>query len=539
MYAPIEGPATTDVQPAETISPEPAGDPQPEARSRLMIPVGDLTAHPGNVREDLNLTDELLASVAAEGVRIPLLITTVPGGDGWRVIEGHRRLAAAIKASLTEVPCDIDPGRADDEAGQYVDMLLANSDSCRANYTVLEETAALFAAHEAGASRTRLRKATGRTPAQVKAALAAGSLSPDTKARAAALSREMTLDELALLAEFDGDQDATDRLLSCIDYGYPLEHVAQRIRQDRAEAAEHARIRADLEAAGIAVTDQLPDGAAWLDSLTHDGGDLTPDSHAACPGHGATFRSWNLLQPAWYCTSPAEHGHASRWQLGSPSAGAGSDTSSAPGTTGDQPGPAQDPSRRLVITGNKAWQAACEVRHRWLAANLFPRKSAPREAHVFLARQLLAMPGPLSSGLSAAAEMTLFTQLTGHDQGHWLDATETSSPGRLVIVMLAPVITAYEHSMTDGEGRNTWRTDRYSPCPRVDAGTYLAFLASLGYQLSAIERAVADGTPYSGNTTPDSLLAPEQPETENEPCGDVGNADPASAGDAGSPAQAA
>ena len=69
-----------------------------------MIPVGDLTAHPGNVREDLNLTEEFLASVAAEGVRIPLLITTAPGG-GWRVIEGHRRLAAALKAGLAEVPC--------------------------------------------------------------------------------------------------------------------------------------------------------------------------------------------------------------------------------------------------------------------------------------------------------------------------------------------------------------------------------------------------------------------------------------------------
>ena len=95
--------------------------------------------------------------------------------------------------------------------------------------------------------------------------------------------------------------------------GTGLEHVAERIRQDRAEAAEHARIRADLEAAGVTVTDRLPDGAAQLDSLSHDGQDLTPESHAACPGHGATFASWNLLQPQYYCTSPAEHGHASRW----------------------------------------------------------------------------------------------------------------------------------------------------------------------------------------------------------------------------------
>ncbi len=45
---------------------------------RHLMPVTDLTGHPGNVREDLNLTDEFKASVAAEGVRIPLLITAGP-----------------------------------------------------------------------------------------------------------------------------------------------------------------------------------------------------------------------------------------------------------------------------------------------------------------------------------------------------------------------------------------------------------------------------------------------------------------------------
>jgi len=301
--------AITDL-PASTTSqaqPEtPALTPHQDAPapSRRMIAVSDLAAHPGNVREDLNLTGEFLASITAEGVRIPLLITTTPGG-GWRVIEGHRRLAAALKAGLAEVPCDIDPRRAGDEAGQYLDMLLANSSTYRANYTVVEETAALFAAHEAGASRTRIRKVTGRTAADVKTALAAGKLPAQTRAKAAELNQAVTLADLALLAEFDGDNDATERLLTCLEHGYALEHAAERIRQDRAEAAEHQRIRAELTANGITVTDHLPEGAAWLTSLRHDGEDLTPEAHAACPGHGATFQRWNLLEPAWYCASPA------------------------------------------------------------------------------------------------------------------------------------------------------------------------------------------------------------------------------------------
>src|SRR5215467_4540553 len=191
-------------------------------------------------------------------------------------------------------------------------MVLANADGYRANYTTLEETAALFAAHEAGASRTRIRKATGRTAAQVKTALTAGGLSAGTRAAAAQLS-QVTLDDLALLAEFDGDQAATERLLTCLEHGWPLEHAAERIRRDRIEAAGHQKIRADLETAGVPVTDALPPGAGWLTSLSHDGDDLTPEAHASCPGHGATFAKWNLLEPSYYCTSPAGHGHASRW----------------------------------------------------------------------------------------------------------------------------------------------------------------------------------------------------------------------------------
>lgn len=133
----------------EPDSPAPAADeagsgPQPEAAigpTCLMVAVTELAAHPGNVREDLELTAEFCASIASAGVRVPLLIT--PTGEGaYRVIEGHRRLAAAVQAGLAEVPCDLDPGRAGDEAGQYLDMLLANSDAYRRNFAPVEEAAA-------------------------------------------------------------------------------------------------------------------------------------------------------------------------------------------------------------------------------------------------------------------------------------------------------------------------------------------------------------------------------------------------------------
>ena len=78
----------------------------------------------------------------------------------------------------------------------------------------------------------------------------------------------------------------------------------------------------------------------------------------------------------------------------------------------------------------------------------------------------------------------------------------TAPAGRLPLVMFAPVATAFESAMGEGDGRNTWRIDRYSPCPREQAAAYLILLAGLGYQLSVIERAVAEQQPYTGEISP-------------------------------------
>ena len=63
-----------------------------------------------------------------------------------------------------------------------------------------------------------------------------------------------------------------------------------------------------------------------------------------------------------------------------------------------------------MIQGNREWKAAAEVRKRWLATQLFGRRTAPREAAQFVARQLLAMPDPLRSGLASAHSMVSFSR---------------------------------------------------------------------------------------------------------------------------------
>ena len=471
--------------PAEEHTPAagPGPDPAPEEDHRepgpgvprAMIPVARLAAHPGNVRRDLDLSPEFIESIKVNGVLVALRIT--PDQDGYRVIDGGRRLAGALKAGVGEVPCDLAAERAGDEAGQCLDMI--NMNRHRNPLTALEEADALFAAREAGATKTRIRKAAGLTSGGLSNALAAAKLSEQARGRIEDLDEQLTLDELAVLAEFDGGM------------------LAPR----------------ELEAAGYAITEILPPNGQYLSVLHHDGADLTPETHAECPGRGVLFRSWDLLAPVHYCADPGEHGHTFRYAHREHSTAAAS-SPAVPGSDGGVPEPAEpDPGRRLVVQGNRAWKAAAEVRRRWLATQLFGRRTAPREAAQFVARQLLAMPDPLRSGLATAHSLASFSEVTGRDDRDWAEICDTAVAGRLPLVMLAPVVTAYEHAMSEGEGKNTWRADRYSPCPRAQAAGYLRFLASIGYQLSSIEQAVAGLAAYTGEAPAgDPIISgPDQP----------------------------
>jgi len=137
------------------------------------------------------------------------------------------------------------------------------------------------------------------------------------------------------------------------------------------------------------------------------------------------------------------------------------------------------------------------------------------------------MPEPLRAGLGIAAGRITFAEVTRQDASRWLEICDTTAAARLPLLMLAPIAVTFEYAMTQVEGRNTWRTDnRWSPCPRTEAGQYLAFLAGVGYQLTPIEQAVADGVPWTGDT-PDS-----EPLTRGADPGDASDGpDPATSPD--------
>lgn len=99
------------------------------------IAIEKLHPHPDNPRKVLGDIDELADSIKANGILQNL--TVVPMNDDWTeftVIIGHRRLAAAKQAGLTELPCAVVEMT---EKEQLSTMLTENMQ--RSDLTVYEE----------------------------------------------------------------------------------------------------------------------------------------------------------------------------------------------------------------------------------------------------------------------------------------------------------------------------------------------------------------------------------------------------------------
>lgn len=130
-----------DVDGEET--PAPGGGSEPEKGQLVNIHIDYLHPHPDNPRKDLGDLTELADSIKANGVLQNLtIVPNVVLGEiskeywqrGYKVVIGHRRLAAAKMAGLKELPCVIKE-MSDQE--QIRTMLMENIQ--RADLTVYEQ----------------------------------------------------------------------------------------------------------------------------------------------------------------------------------------------------------------------------------------------------------------------------------------------------------------------------------------------------------------------------------------------------------------
>ena len=160
----------------------------------VYIPVDRLVPHPDNPRKDLGDLTELAASIKENGVFQNL--TVVPEvEDRFTVIIGHRRLAAAKLAGLTELPCVIAEMTPKE---QVQTMLMENMQ--RSDLTVYEQAQGFQMMLDLGASVEEIAEKSGFSEKTVRRRVKLLELDQEkfrkADARGATLSDYMELDKI-------------------------------------------------------------------------------------------------------------------------------------------------------------------------------------------------------------------------------------------------------------------------------------------------------------------------------------------------------
>lgn len=154
----------------------------------VWLEVGDLEPHPNNPRKDLGDLEELTDSVRTNGILQNL--TVVPRvkeqgagewTDGYRVIIGHRRLAAAKRAGLEKVPCVI---ARMDERQQLGVMMLENMQ--RSDLTHYEQAEGFQMMLDLGETVSTISEQTGLSESTIRRRVKLTEFDKDTLKKAEA-----------------------------------------------------------------------------------------------------------------------------------------------------------------------------------------------------------------------------------------------------------------------------------------------------------------------------------------------------------------
>jgi ParB family chromosome partitioning protein len=153
-------------------------------QSVRQIPLGQLVPHPDNPsnRIDPESVVELSLSIREHGIIEPLIVTehlTEP--DRWTILAGHRRLAAAKLANLTQVPCVIRHGLDEDIDEQRVVMLVENCQ--RKDLEPIARAEMLNTLRQRGLTIAEVSRRTGLSEGRISESLALLDLDTETRDR--------------------------------------------------------------------------------------------------------------------------------------------------------------------------------------------------------------------------------------------------------------------------------------------------------------------------------------------------------------------
>lgn len=132
--------------------------------------------HPDNPRKNIGDVTDLAASIKTNGLLTPLSV--VPNGERYRVIAGHRRLAACKQAGIVAVPCFVL------DLGPLQQLEAMVTENCqREQLTVLEEADAIQGMLDLGATTASVAHRLGRSGDYVRDRVKAASIKTEVRAR--------------------------------------------------------------------------------------------------------------------------------------------------------------------------------------------------------------------------------------------------------------------------------------------------------------------------------------------------------------------
>lgn len=430
-----------------------------------------------NVRKDVGMTKEFAADVADRGVAVPLLAYRDAVGQ-LLVWDGQRRLVAAIEADNevnVTVPVVVTQAFGDGEER------LATQDRVnhhRTGLTVKDQVGVYEQLSLMGRSAESIAKKLHRPSSEVTTALAVAK--SKTAVKAAEQSPDLTLDQLAGIAEFEDEPEIQKELRdTAVKHPAAFAHSLQRRRDDRARARATAAAVAEIEAAGVPlITDywwSVRGGDELGELLDKPGGKkLTPTSHSSCPGHAARVEVYPGAEYEEYqarivygCTAWVKHGHHHRYKTV-----ASAKTADLPPEQAD----AAKRERRAVRENNKASESSTLVRRRFVI-ELLQRKTLPEDAPQALAEILVHHR---DEGYGARAVVDL---LRGGNGTQPTAAHLGKSKRDATAWLLAAAFARVEATMAGQYGKDWWRSQ---DATRV---AYLRRLKAWGYGLSALEAA--------------------------------------------------
>lgn len=221
------------------------------------IEVTKLLQHPDNPRKNIGDVTELAESIKARGILQNL--TVVPAENGmYTVIIGHRRLAAAKQAGLTEVPCAVVDM---DYKTQLSTMLLENMQ--RSDLTVYEQAQGMQMMFDLGVPVAEIVEKTGFAETTVRKRLKIAAL--PTEQMQQAVERGGKLEDYVQIADIK-DEEKRRELLKVVgtrDFEFSLTRAKKR----QVEAEKTPLVKAELKSIGAkAVKNQIYSSAyEWIE----------------------------------------------------------------------------------------------------------------------------------------------------------------------------------------------------------------------------------------------------------------------------------